>query len=370
MRVLIVMADFRVGGAEVAALSLLGALQGDGFDFTVATVRRRGILREAFLDAGVRLYEGVGRWRFDPLAPFRVARIVRREKIDAVIVADILRNGMLYGFVGSAMSGRKVARICWCHAAPGRQTDEYVWRLRMYRAAGLLDATVCVSRFLRDELIRRRLPAGDITIIHNAVDLGRFADPLPCDLPLPKDKQIIVQVANVVPWKDHETLLAAAGRLAKDRRDFHLVLVGRDTDSPSMARAVEAGGLGGFVTLTGHRGDVPSVLAAADIAVLATRCETFGIAALEGMAAGLPVIASDVEALEEVFTHGREGLKVPVGDAAALTGAIASLLDDRQLAARMGAVAKKRAESFALPRMAEAFRKLLRGAESPDAKEP
>ncbi len=364
MRVLMIMGDFRIGGAEIAALGLIRALSGRGCEFVVATARSKGPMKNAFVRAGAQVYDGIALWRYSPIGLLRIRRIVHRHDIDAVVCVDALRNGMMLAFVGSAFTGRRRLRICWCHGAPGLQTDDFVPALRRYRKMGLLDAVTCVSEFLRGELTARKLPGGIIDVIHNGVDLKRFENPAKTSLQLPAGKRIIVQVANYVPWKDPRTLLAAAGNLARKRRDFHVVLAGRDTNCPALARRVDELDLGDFVTLADTRQDIPSLLASADIVVLSTCCETFGIAVLEGMAAGRPVVASDVAALREVFDDGREGLKFPVGDAGALSDALDKLLDDAVLRARMSGEGRRRARQFDITRQAKLFHEfLLRQAE-------
>ena len=162
-----------------------------------------------------------------------------------------------------------------------------------------------------------------------------------------------------MPDKDHATLLAAAGMLARRRDDFRLLLAGRGTDSPRMVRAAAAAGAEGVVRLLGYRDDVPALLRAADIFVLSTGSEVFSVATLEAMAAALPVVVSDIPAFAEMFDGGREGLKVPPGDAASLAEALERLLDDPALAGSLAAAGHSRGRLFSRQRMAECFRRLL-----------
>ena len=359
MRVLMVMSRLIVGGAETVALELAGALKGRGCYVSIAAVRGGGGRRDEFARASSVVHDGLADNKFDLTAAARIARIIRREQIESVIVVDALRNGTLFTALGALMSGRKVRRICWCHSIPGGQAGRFVKWLRWYVSAGLLDAVVCVSDFQRREIISAGLAPSGVSVIPNGVDLSRFANPAETDLPLPTDKHIIVQVANVVPDKDFQTLIEAAARLAKTRGDFHLVLVGEGTSGPEIARTIEQAGVGEAITLAGRREDVPAILASADVLVLSTKMESFGIAVLEGMAAELPVVVSDVGAFEDLLTHEREGLKVPPGDADALAVAIGRLLDDETLRRQMGAAGRKRAEEFTTERMADEFGRLL-----------
>ncbi len=358
MRVLMVLERLIVGGAETVALELTRALKGRGCYVSVAAIRGGGGRRDEFAGASAAIHDGLAANRFDLTAAVRIARIIRRERIESVIIVDALRNGLLFSTLGATMSGRKVARICWCHASPGRQVKDFVRQLKIYLATGLLDEIVCVSRYLRDELLCRGLSQRHVRVVHNGINLADVKSAAPATH-LPEDKRILVHVANVQPWKDFETLLSATSQLARRRSDFHLVLVGRGTDSPEMTGGIARAGLKDFVTPAGVRHDVSAILAAADVCILSTHVETFGVAVLEGMAAGLPIVASDVESLREVFTHETEGLKVAPGDADALAGAIGRLLDDETFRRQMGAAGRKRAEEFTTERMADEFHRLL-----------
>jgi len=361
VRVLMVFGGLFTGGAETTALRLARALIGSGIEVTVAAIRAGGPLAGAFADAGARVYDGLAACRFDPRGTVRIARIIRRHDVDAVIVVSVTRNGMFHGLLGTALSGRKPARLCWCNSVPGGQSGNFLGPLRMYRKLGLLHAVICTSRLqqriLADGgLARRRLP-----LIHNGVDLPGAETP-PAGLPLPEGKRIVTQVANVMPAKDFDTLIEAARLLAERRDDFHLVLVGRDTDSPDLAGAVNRAGMDDVVTLAGLRDDVAGILSVSDVLVLSAHKEVFSVATLEGMAAGLPVVVSDLAAFDEMFQHGREGLKVPPGDPAALANALAEVLDDADLRRRLGGAARRRAERFSTERMAAKFLRLLPAA--------
>jgi glycosyltransferase involved in cell wall biosynthesis len=162
-----------------------------------------------------------------------------------------------------------------------------------------------------------------------------------------------------MPDKDFQTLLGAARLLADRRDDFQLALVGRGTEGAELASAICEAGVDHVVATLGPRRDVPAILAAADVFVLSSKRETFGLAPLEAMAAGVPVVASDLPALDDLFTDGREGLKVPPGDPEALAAALARLLDDIALARRLGGAGRERAKRFGTEPMVRRFERLL-----------
>ena len=363
MRVLMVTRNLLIGGEEMTALRLVRALVPMGYEFTLASIGGQNELGEEFCKAGAQLYKSVGRFRFDPLAVLRIARIIRKNKIDVVIVLGVPRNALFYALTGAFFSGRAVGRLCWCNSDPAGQSGKFARQLRMYRALKMLDAVICASRTHRKMLTDAGLDRRRLIMIRTCVAPECFADPhepASISLSLPAGKKIVVQVANVMPDKDHQTLLRAAGILTRSRDDFHLVLVGLGTDSPEMLQSVRDAGLENTVTLAGRIDNVTSLLAAADIFVLSTKREVFNVATLEALAAGLPVIVSNIEAFDEMFTHNVQGLKFPPGNPDALAQSITSLLDNPARTKTLSQAAKTRAQTFTLKKMAQNFHKLLK----------
>jgi len=364
VRLLMVLCDLRRGGAETAAVELVGALADRGDELVVAAVRSDGPMGQAFSRAGASVVAPLARSRFDAMAPVRLARVIRRRDIDVVMVVDPHPTALVFGLAAAALSRRGVGRICWCHSVPGRQGGNFVWRLRAARAAGLLDTIVTVSGRQRRRLIGQGLRRRRMPVIPNGVDLAKFNGVARTALGVPPGKTIIVQVANVMPDKDFKTLLAAARLLAARRDDFHLVLVGRETDGPEMTAAVQRAGLSRFVTLAGARSDVPGILRAADVFVLSSRSEACNMAMIEAMASGLPIVASDIGPLRDIFRDGCDGLAVPPGDARALAEALGRLVDDAPLRRSLACNARQRARKFALGPFVERFERLLRATEA------
>ncbi len=99
------------------------------------------------------------------------------------------------------------------------------------------------------------------------------------------------------------------------------------------------------MTFLGTRDALPELLAPADVFLLASEEESFGLSALEAMSCGTPVVAADVGGLDEVVENGTSGLLCPPGDREAYVSALRSLLFDRPRAQTLGAAARQRAES-------------------------
>ena len=207
------------------------------------------------------------------------------------------------------------------------------------------DAVTAPSRWLADATRQAlALPAQlAIHVVPNFVDVDRFT-PAPPGPDVPRDQPVIVHVSNFRPVKRVDDVVAVFARL-RASRPLRLRLVG---DGPERARIeadVAARGLAGDVEFLGERLELPEVLRDADLFLLPSETESFGLAALEAMACGVPVVASAVGGLGEVIPDGQVGFLRPVGDVAAHAEAAARLLTDEPLRRAMGAAARRRAET-------------------------
>jgi glycosyltransferase involved in cell wall biosynthesis len=166
-------------------------------------------------------------------------------------------------------------------------------------------------------------------------------------------------VANLRGEKGHDVLLDAAALVGRTLPGVRFQLVGDGPMQATLAARAEALGIRHVVDFLGHREDVPHLLQQSDLFVLPSRTEAFPNGLLEAMAAGLPVIASDVGGIPELVEHDRNGVLVPVGDAAALADAILRLARDPERAATLGAMARQTIEGrYSFQRMVAAFESL------------
>jgi glycosyltransferase involved in cell wall biosynthesis len=166
------------------------------------------------------------------------------------------------------------------------------------------------------------------------------------------DETVVGLVARLDHWaKGHAELFQALAKV-RDRYPIRCLIIGGGRRQPEMAAMVRDLSLTPFVNFLGHRADVPDLLAALDIFVLPSHSEGISRALLEAMAAGLPVVVSNVGGSPEVVQHEIDGLLVPVKDVAALAQALIRLLSDPALAQRLGLAASQRvAGNFSLDRL-------------------
>jgi glycosyltransferase involved in cell wall biosynthesis len=173
------------------------------------------------------------------------------------------------------------------------------------------------------------------------------------------DDVLIVSVARLERQKDPVALIQGFARgLGRDSR-CHLVLAGAG-DLENAARAsAERGGVSDRVHFLGVCGDVPDLLAAADLFALASRWEGSPLAVMEAMAARLPVIATAVGEVPELVATGVSGLLVPPGSIEKMGDALASLAHDGERRRAMGEAAGARAAGFGVETMVQAYADLF-----------
>ncbi|WP_203234590.1 glycosyltransferase [Sphingomonas solaris] len=166
------------------------------------------------------------------------------------------------------------------------------------------------------------------------------------------DGPVLLMAGRFAPQKDHALLLAAMPAILAGLPRATLLLAGDGPLLWTTARHIAAAGLAGSVRLLGHRIDLPDLMAAADLLVLPSRFEGLSLVALEAMAAGLPIVASDAPGNAGMLEHGRSGWLVPAGDAAALAATVIEALSNRERLAEVAAHATQRhGEQYTATRM-------------------
>ncbi len=165
----------------------------------------------------------------------------------------------------------------------------------------------------------------NITTIYNGVDVEAIHGATPLE-ELKTKRFVAVMVAGFRPQKDQDTLIKAMALLPKE--EYELWLVGDGERRESLQLSVISYQLSDNIRFLGLRTDVPRILKSADVVVMSTHYEGLSLSNIEGMAAGKPFIASDVEGIHEV-TEGY-GILFPHEDAEALAAVIRRLHDDRE----------------------------------------
>jgi glycosyltransferase involved in cell wall biosynthesis len=356
-RLLILITLAEAGGAQSSVSLLLPALAED-FDVTLGA-HGEGPLREAASAAGVPFVElqhvrrAINPWH-DVLGLLELVGLCRRLRPD-IVHAHSSKAGAL-GRLAAALAGVPI-RIYTVHGWPfaayrGLAGRLFLWVERLLRR--VTTAVVCVAGCERELGLARRACLSERTVvIHNAVDVASF--------PRAAHGQRLPRILSVGRFafpKDYAALIDA---LALTSAGYKAAFIGDGPLLPEARGRLRRWGLAERVDLLGTCAGVPELLAAADVFVLASRSEGFPVSILEAMAAGLPVVATDVGGVREAVVHDQTGLLVPAGDPPALAAALERLLRDRELRQRLGEAGHRRAqERFDLPAFRRAHLELYR----------
>ena len=367
--VLHLIANLDRGGAQEVVRTLVRSQPETGWRPVVGTFRD-GPLRAEIEAAAVPVHVLSGR-RHAILSPVRaVAELlsiraelqdtIRREGA-AVVQTHLL--GSLDFLALAARNGHTPAVLWTVHNArldlradqvpPGQRRLLGAKRAgyrTAYRLGGrLADGFIAVS----DDVARAvtqayRPPRGRLFTIPNGVDVERFGGDegrarARGDLGLPPHARVIIVVAKLFAQKGHAVLLEAL-MSADLQPDDAVLFVGEGPERQHLQRLAQQRGLSS-VRILGNRADVPQLLAASDIFVLPSLWEGLPMALLEGMASGLPVIATEVAGSRQVVTPGQSGILVPPGDPVSLAGAITRLLTSDAERMRLGRAARERVEA-------------------------
>jgi N-acetyl-alpha-D-glucosaminyl L-malate synthase BshA len=224
------------------------------------------------------------------------------------------------------------------------------------------DGITAPSRWLADEALRQLdLPRESrIEVIPNFVDTGRFC---PADAKAPAARRVVTHVSNFRLLKRVEDVVRIFARV-RGEMPAKLHLAGDGPERSHVEALVSLLGLADDVTFFGERVDVAKVLQGSDVFLLPSETESFGLGALEAMACGVPVVASNVGGLPEVVRDGETGFLAAVGDIGDMAKHVRDLLADPDLHARMSRAARSRAEEHfqlepAVDRYQAVYRRLL-----------
>ena len=267
---------------------------------------------------------------------------------------SIIHAHMLFGpAFAAALAGKLLGKRVIVKLGSSGPTGEIQLSLRTARGRfrlALLRRWADVIVALDDNMKAEALSAGFLSEriyrMVNGIDVSSFAPALSREdakARLQKQNKILVLfVGRLVPEKSLPTLLKALHQAVKSCSNLHLVLVGGGYEQASLQNLVGELKIQEFVTFAGNQSDVKPYLNASDIFVLPSESEGMSNALMEGMAAGLPCIATPVGASPEMLENGKYGMLVPVGDVGAWADALVELANDPIRRMELGNAARQR----------------------------
>ncbi|MFH1430141.1 MAG: glycosyltransferase [Candidatus Uhrbacteria bacterium] len=343
-----IMTSFDIGGAEQLVLDICRRLDRKRFEVTVVAVVRGGPMRAEFHDAGVHT-EVIGKRTKLGLDTIRkLSAFLRSPK------SDIVHTHLFGGDTWGRIAARRVGVQHIVSTEHNVNLDEgFVKRFVKRRLARRTDRIIAVSDAVRSYSIRYdRVPLGKMLVIPNGVDASYFQS----SAALPRYGVRLLTVGRLVHQKGHAVLIDALSLLRARCPQVSLDIVGDGPLRASLEQQVRAYHLSDIVRFHGFRRDVRDFYQRADIVVLPSRWEGFGIAAIEASACSVPVVASAVGGLLEAIIDQETGILVPVGDAKLLAEALSDLVADRTQRVLMGHAGRRHViRNFDIVRVVERY---------------
>lgn len=348
VRILHLITRLPVGGAERLLISVLRKLDTNRFESVVCCIQDRGELAAEVESLGIPVISLglMNKGGFDSRAKPAIVDLIKQHQID--LVHSHLYHANLYGRLAAKKAGvpaiisihNTYARRKWYRHLINRWLSRYTAKI------------IAVSEDIRQDVVKYDGVHDDkIVTLPNGIDLDRVRTNISRD-----------QARARLGYGDEHFLIGVVGRLEKQKGHIHLIraiaaltqqnkltnirvlVAGDGRLRADLEQATDDLGIGGQVNFLGTRKDMAEILRALDLFVMPSLWEGLSLAMLEGMAAELPVIISDVGGAGEVLHENTYGVRTPPGDEVALAQAIVDLAENPEKRAILATKARTRVE--------------------------
>jgi glycosyltransferase involved in cell wall biosynthesis len=358
IKILFVITQMEIGGAQKVLLAVAHGLPHQKYDVSVCTLydkgnRIAGVSRKTGLeifDLGMKKRAGKNPigilWRF-LRGCLRLYLYLRRKRVNVMQTFSHYSN--IIGPIVARLARTPVVvtseRMSLAHSNSGIRFAN-----RLVSNSGCVTHVICVSDAIRNACTRGVRNPAKFSTIANGVETERFAIDLTelelaairSDLGVAGKRFVLTTVGRLHPQKGHRYLIEAVPSILAQFPETVVLVAGEGALREEIEEQIARAGLNDAVRLIGARQDMPRIYAITDILVLASLWEGMPNVALEAMAAGVPVVATNVDGTGEAVLDGETGLLVPPTDPPALARAICTLLGDSNLRGRMGENGRKR----------------------------
>jgi len=340
VKILYLITDLDVGGAERALVKLATRLDRARFQVAVACLSGRGALGDELAGRGVPVHYLDMRGKLDVGVVSRMRRLIEAEEPD--ILHTFLFHANIVGRIAAAWALERPLVVAGVRVAEPRRRHLWVegW------TSGLVDKFVAVSEGVRSLMTQRaRIPEGKIVTIPNGIDPAEIPQ-APVDvrgeLKLPVRCPVVASVGRLTRQKGQSFFIEAAGQVLKAHPDAHFIVIGDGPLAGSLKRQAARLGIAAHVHFLGWRKDAWAIVAGANVFALPSLWEGMPNALLEAMAAGVPVVGTYVAGTSEIIENDRTGLLVSPSDARVLAQAITGLLMNPERAQELGEAGREK----------------------------
>jgi len=344
MRILQLSSARHFGGGERHFVDLTNGLMRSGHEVFAATTPESPLLPELQKLSAGNILRLPFRKPFDVASAWKLRRFARDRDIE-IIHAHMARDYPLASLAAGSLRPRLVLTRHVLFPM-GK-----LHKLTRRRVARMIAVSEAVAASLREQKI---FDEAQITVVRHGIDLERFQSVVGRNESRTLRVGMVGELSRV---KGQKEFVRAAALIAGQRTDVEFIIAGRDNSAEGeyrreLTQSIESAGLAEHISVIESRIDVAEFLSQLDVFVSASSSEAFGLAIVEAMAAGVPVIATASDGAREIITDSQTGRLVPIGDVDELAKRIGELLGDSAERKRLADNARsKAAEDFSLPRM-------------------
>ncbi|MDE2027686.1 MAG: glycosyltransferase [Candidatus Omnitrophica bacterium] len=352
MKVLHIVNSLECGGLEKMVIHLASACSEHDVKSDILCLKTEGVLASQARQKNIEVNALNKNEGFSWRVIFRMAQMIRSGGYDLVHTHNF--SPLIYGSIAARLAGVKCLNTR--HGSEPTGTYKLIWDLN--------SRVIAVSEYTRNELLKNNtISEGKVSVIYNAIPEAEFnfdsnAQPessLRKQLGL-VNARLIGIVGRLSPEKDHLTLFKAIKNIVSDSKDVCLFVVGDGDQRSCLEQYCVQHRLSDNIHFLGFRNDIPLILRSLDVFALSSLTEGVPLTILEAMASGVPVVATNVGGNSEIIENNVTGLLVPAGDPNAVEQALRRLLNDRDLAGRLGKLAHERVcERYSLNTMIEKY---------------
>lgn len=367
IKVLLVIPTLDRSGAEKQFTLLAGRLPRDEFDVRAVALTRGGPYEADLKAAGVPVTVLHKRLKCDPVALWRLQRLVAEWQ------PDVLHSWLFAANAYARLVAGKQPRPKVLVSERCVDTWKSGWQLRidrwqMKRTTRLIGNSQSVAEFYQ----RRGFPAERIAVIPNGVEIRNTQSNDQgsglTEFDIPAGAKVVGFAGRLAPQKRVKDLVWAMQLLRQLTDNVYFLLVGDGPERNRLERLAEHMGCDHLVRFAGRRDDAAKLISLMDVFWLASDFEGMSNSIMEAMAAGVPVIASDIPPNRELVIDGVTGYLVKVGDSVGFAQFADRLLADRELAHRLGDAGRRRMrDEFTVENMVNAHAELYRDVVAGDS---
>ena len=353
VNVLFIMPQMAIGGTENLIYSLARNLDRKKFNPELAWFYGEKTC-DQFKKLEIPLYHIPKLKRFDILTMKKLGDILKKDDIDIVNAHHFMP--MFYAFYGSKIK-HGVKLVYTEHSKWEIEQVSFKWKIIGCYLMKKLDAVVGVSKLVTDSLQSKfKITPAKIHTIKNGIEIDKFTKNknrfLKDKLNIADDTIIIGIIANFRKVKNHIFLLKAFNELLQKDNKVKLLLIGKGFKGDSentegeIRKFIYEKKIDKKVLLLGHRSDIPALLSIIDIFCLTSKKEGLPLSILEAMAAGIPIVGTDVEGIRDVICNGENGFLVKLDDVSGLKDILHVLINNKSLIDKLSRNSKNIAKEF------------------------